>query len=250
MATAQQVLDVARGEIGQTEQPRGSNLTKYGAWYGVNPAPWCAMFCSWVLNMAGAGNLIAGARTDKGAAYSGDILNFFAQQGRVNFAPAPGAMVIWDWPGVGTQNDHIGFVEVDNGNGTVGTIEGNSPGSGFVYDVVGRHVRDAQRFVRGYCHPAYGDVPMPVPQPVPPPQPHPQQEDLMKGRIIQCQASGDQGNAAKNQEGWFFALCNPKPVKWHVPTVRLADFMLVFGHSTNNRPDQVPVDIYDSYTTI
>ena len=26
----------------------GDNITKYGAWYGNNGAPWCAQFVSWV----------------------------------------------------------------------------------------------------------------------------------------------------------------------------------------------------------
>src|SRR5207247_270691 len=77
VTTAQQVLDVARGQIGYREEPPGSNVTKYGAWFGVNPAPWCSMFVSWVMNTAGAGALVAGARTAKGAAYSGDMLEHF-----------------------------------------------------------------------------------------------------------------------------------------------------------------------------
>ena len=36
---AKDIVDVAVGEIGYREQ--GSNRTKYGAWYGMNGAPWC-----------------------------------------------------------------------------------------------------------------------------------------------------------------------------------------------------------------
>ncbi len=38
---------VAKGEIGTTEQPIGSNQTKYGAWFGADGSPWCAIFVSW-----------------------------------------------------------------------------------------------------------------------------------------------------------------------------------------------------------
>lgn len=50
---------MARTQIGYKEKASNSNLdsftanagsadyTKYGAWYGLNPAPWCAMFVSW-----------------------------------------------------------------------------------------------------------------------------------------------------------------------------------------------------------
>ena len=33
------VIEIARGELGQTENPAGSNLTKYGFWYGVDGVP-------------------------------------------------------------------------------------------------------------------------------------------------------------------------------------------------------------------
>lgn len=36
-----------------TENAGNGNYTKYGAWYGKNPAPWCAMFVSWCANQVG-----------------------------------------------------------------------------------------------------------------------------------------------------------------------------------------------------
>ena len=39
MTTAEQILQVARGELGYTESPAGSNKTKYGAWFGLNGSP-------------------------------------------------------------------------------------------------------------------------------------------------------------------------------------------------------------------
>ena len=47
------VLEVASGELGQHEDPAGSNLTKYGFWYGVNGVPWCVIFLCWLFNEAG-----------------------------------------------------------------------------------------------------------------------------------------------------------------------------------------------------
>lgn len=179
MPSAQQVLDVARAEIGQGENPRGSNRTKYGRWFGFDGVAWCSMFACYVLNAAGAGNLVAGAKTAKGSAYSGDVLEHFRRQGRVSMSPQPGDLVVWDWPGVGTNNDHIGFVEVVYTGAQVGTIEGNSPGSGFSYDVVGRHVRDRYRSVRGYCHPAYsGATSAPPPRTPPPPAPKKDEDEM------------------------------------------------------------------------
>ena len=53
MATAEQILDIARGELGTTESPTGSNKTKYGAWYGLNGQPWCMIFIQWCFDRAG-----------------------------------------------------------------------------------------------------------------------------------------------------------------------------------------------------
>lgn len=42
-------LKFAEGEIGNKESPYGSNMQKYGAWYGLNGQPWCAIFVSYCL---------------------------------------------------------------------------------------------------------------------------------------------------------------------------------------------------------
>lgn len=38
------VLDIARTQIGVTENPAGSNRTPYGEEYGYNGVPWCCIF--------------------------------------------------------------------------------------------------------------------------------------------------------------------------------------------------------------
>ena len=45
--TAEKVLAVARGELGNTESPAGSNRTKYGKWFGLDGYAWCMMFVMW-----------------------------------------------------------------------------------------------------------------------------------------------------------------------------------------------------------
>lgn len=59
------VVDVAQGEVSRSsaEHPRGSNLTKYGKWYGVNGVPWCAIGVTWVMARAGLDVGIYGPRT-------------------------------------------------------------------------------------------------------------------------------------------------------------------------------------------
>ena len=61
MATADDVLNVARGEIGYDRYSDPEKGTKYGRWYaqdhgayfGVTGVPYCAMFASWCFNQAG-----------------------------------------------------------------------------------------------------------------------------------------------------------------------------------------------------
>ncbi len=47
------IIEKALAEEGKTENPAGSNKTKYGLWYGLDGYPWCAMFVSWVYDQAG-----------------------------------------------------------------------------------------------------------------------------------------------------------------------------------------------------
>ena len=53
-ANVEQVIAVGRSQLGYSESPRGSNRTKYGQFYGLNGAPWCAIFVSWVFYHAGS----------------------------------------------------------------------------------------------------------------------------------------------------------------------------------------------------
>lgn len=55
MTVPEQVLSLARGEIGVKESPAGSNQVKYNTWfYGreVSGAayPWCMAFVQWVFD--------------------------------------------------------------------------------------------------------------------------------------------------------------------------------------------------------
>jgi hypothetical protein len=40
-------------ELGTKESPAGSNMQKYGLWYGMNGVPWCAIFVSWCFAQSG-----------------------------------------------------------------------------------------------------------------------------------------------------------------------------------------------------
>jgi hypothetical protein len=119
------MVQIARQEIGQAEQPPGSNnsarIDQYrsataGAMAG---APWCAYFTSWVAQQAGA------PLGDGGQGFgSVDAVYAWAQRnGRAYTAgsgqqPRPGDLIVF--------NQHIGLVESVLPNGQIQTIEGNS----------------------------------------------------------------------------------------------------------------------------
>ena len=116
-------LAAAAGEVGQAEQPPGSNDSPRIAEYrsavpGGPVGPWCAYFVSWAAQQAGV------PLGDRGEGFASvDALYAWAQSsGRaVPVAagpPSPGDLIVWD--------EHVGIVESVLPDGTIKTIEGNS----------------------------------------------------------------------------------------------------------------------------
>ena len=150
--TAQDVLSIARGEIGYSRAADPQRGSKYGRWYGslygdvfVETA-WCYMFVSWVFDQAGASSVCTPG------AYCPTGVNQTRSGGRAIAArnAQPGDIVFFDW-GPDGVSDHVGIVESNNGS-YLTTIEGNTGGgSGYV-----------QRRTRAYstvvvcCRPSYG----------------------------------------------------------------------------------------------
>ncbi|WP_440067000.1 CHAP domain-containing protein [Streptosporangium sp. OZ121] len=163
--SAAKVLDIASKQIGIRENSRGGG-TKFHSWYMSSPraketlardggntvydyanAPWCAMFVSWVGEMAGI-------RPTMGwDAYTVAHAKWFKDNGHWGTIPTPGAVVYFDWAGGKSIDgiDHVGFVKKDNGDGTITTIEGNT-GNGDVE----QRVRPVSQVV-GYGYPVYSD---------------------------------------------------------------------------------------------
>jgi hypothetical protein len=138
------IVAAASGEVGQAEQPPGSNnsprIAQYRAATAGNPGPgpWCAYFVSWAARQAGA------PVGDQGQGFgSVDALYAWAQRaGRAYTSnsgrtPQPGDLIVF--------HEHIGIVESVDANGQIHTLEGNSS------DQVARRVHpptDAVGFVR------------------------------------------------------------------------------------------------------
>jgi hypothetical protein len=122
--TGSAIVSAAESQIGQSEQPPGSNdgpaIGVYrsavaGAQAG---APWCAYFASWAAAQAGTPLGDAG----QGLGSVSEITSWAASNGRLlpaSATPAPGDLILF-----GTE--HVGIVESVNPDGTLTTIEGNS----------------------------------------------------------------------------------------------------------------------------
>jgi hypothetical protein len=118
------VLEVARSQIGIKEMPSGSNQSKYNRWYGMNNAPWCAMFVSWCFDTAGYPLPIIQDKAPSGGAYC----PFFEQYARKNnqwfSTPEVGDLVLFHFGN--KLAVHIGIVERIINNNIFVCIEGNT----------------------------------------------------------------------------------------------------------------------------
>jgi hypothetical protein len=120
-----QVLTVAKEYIGYKESPAGSNHTKFGAWYGMDYQPWCAMFIAYLYEVeCGGSPSFAQAQRYAYVPYiTGDARNHKNGLSIVT-QPEPGDLVCFDWGHDGVP-DHIGIFE--SGSPTrFNAIEGNT----------------------------------------------------------------------------------------------------------------------------
>ena len=118
------VVAAAESQVGQTEQPPGSNdgpaIAMYrGAVQGAQAGePWCAYFASWAARQAGTPLGDAG----QGFGSVAEITDWAQRTGRylpASSMPQSGDLILF-----GT--DHVGIVESVNADGSLTTIEGNS----------------------------------------------------------------------------------------------------------------------------
>ena len=124
MATALDVLNVARSQLGFVEGPMNEN--PYGIWYGIPNASYCAMGISWCFAQVGLSHLVA-AQTPKGFAYCPAGLTWFQRQGLVvnKYQAQPGDIVFFSW-GTGVA-EHVEIVEAASADGltTIGFNTGD-----------------------------------------------------------------------------------------------------------------------------
>ena len=140
------IAGLAQREVGQREEPMGSNDSARIAQYrtavpGGGVGPWCAYFASWLAREAGTP---LGER-GQGFARVDDVWAWGERTGRVvpggaAATPQPGDLIIWD--------EHMGVVESVLPDGSIQTIEGNSS------DQVSRRTHRPGQPVIGYVRPA------------------------------------------------------------------------------------------------
>src|SRR4051812_15468551 len=120
---AQAMLQAASAEVGQTEQPPGSNdsprIAEYrSATAGSGVGPWCAYFVSWAAKQAGTPL----GEQGQGFGAVSAVADWAQRTGRSQPAgstPQPGDLIVWG-------GRHIGIVESVDAGGSIHTVEGNS----------------------------------------------------------------------------------------------------------------------------
>ncbi|MGD1055906.1 MAG: CHAP domain-containing protein, partial [Solirubrobacteraceae bacterium] len=119
------IVAIAESQLGQTEEPPGSNESPAIAEYrtataGAIPgAPWCAYFASWVARQAGEPIGEAG----QGAGAVSEVWSWAQSTGRAipngpGVVPQPGDLIVFG-------DEHVGIVRDVLPNGQIQTIEGN-----------------------------------------------------------------------------------------------------------------------------
>lgn len=155
MATANDILKVAKGEIGYTEGANNNN--KYGVAYGWNNVAWCVQFVWWCFYKAKASALFYGGGR---IASCSKLYSYHKTQKVSTSSLRPGDIVFFDFSGKKADTDHVGIVESVSGS-TITTIEGNtssgSSGSQANGDGVYRRKRNLKYITCAY-RPAYDGV--------------------------------------------------------------------------------------------
>jgi hypothetical protein len=119
------IVAIAEGQLGQTEQPPGSNESPAIAQYrtategSIPGAPWCAYFASWVARQASEPLGSQG----QGIGDVSNIWSWAQSTGRAipsgpGVVPKPGDLIVFG-------GEHVGIVRGILPNGQIATIEGN-----------------------------------------------------------------------------------------------------------------------------
>lgn len=157
---AARLLDLARSQLGQREEPMGTGNVKYntayygrevhGSWYA-----WCCVFQWWLFHRAGLGELFYGGGK---TASCTQLYQYYKKKGQTvdKAALRPGDLVFFVFDGgkSGCMN-HVGLCEKVE-PGYVTTIDGNTGDREASGGTVARK-RRSLRYVGGAARPSYGE---------------------------------------------------------------------------------------------
>jgi len=143
------MVDAALTEVGYRERNSdgsfgSGNRTKFGAWYGMDGQPWCAMFVSWAADQAG----VLGDKVPRHASTSQGV-KAYQEKGlyahnSTGYIPKEGDAIYFQSPN-GTIR-HVGIVVgVDMQNQKVYTVEGNTDNAVRI-----RHYDLNSSYIHGY----------------------------------------------------------------------------------------------------
>lgn len=118
MTQREKIISLALNEVGYKEGK--NNNTKYGAWYGLNYNPWCAMFISWLAAQAGILNTLIPR-----FAGCGDGWKWFKKRELTSNIPEVGDLIFYKPTRIGATSSHVGIV-VKVTSEYVYTVEGNA----------------------------------------------------------------------------------------------------------------------------
>lgn len=158
--TVDQLLALARRQIGVKENPANSNTVLYNtAYYNRKVAgsnyPWCCTFVWWLFHTLEADSLFYGGRK---TAYCPTLLEYHKKQGQhIEGDYQPGDVIFFNFSGKKTAA-HVGVCESFNGV-SITTIDGNT-GSGNEADggAVMRRTRN-KKYIVGAYRPNYETTP-------------------------------------------------------------------------------------------
>ena len=124
----ERLIEIERADLKYTENPPGSNKTKFGEWYGINGVPWCVQAQAYWFEKAGEFKAFMGGEK---TASCGQLLAWHKAHGNVvdKANIQVGDLLILNFSGT-QETQHIGLVVDTLKHGWYQTVEGNtSPGA-------------------------------------------------------------------------------------------------------------------------
>ena len=158
MAGVNDLLELARSQLGVKEAPAGSNRVTYNtAYYGREVSggayPWCCAFIWWLFREAGAPELFYGGGK---TASCTTLYGWYKRQGQAveKVELRPGDLVFFNFDGNPAVMNHIGICEKVE-PGYVTTIDGNTGTANEANGGAVMRRRRALKYVGGVARPKY-----------------------------------------------------------------------------------------------